>query len=192
MSPFSLTTAAAALLALTGFTSAAQAKIEKIVRMCPSETGVVRLCPIFRASFAPPKGWSVDTKSAAAQGIHIFLPPGKTFRNAPAMIYGEARYNVDKLPLAQWVSNSDKGWLEAGDGAKVEELPAGDLGAGKREVIVHRYNNPIRDQPIEIIGYFAETDDDGNPFVVRLSLNGLSAKAVEDARPIFEEVLKSY
>lgn len=108
------------------------------------------------------------------------------------MIYGEARYNPEKTPLPQWVENSDKHWVEAGSSARIESLPAGDLGAGKREVILHRYINRDKNQPVEVIGYFADTDKDGNSFVVRLTLSGLSAKAVESERPTFDAMIKSY
>jgi hypothetical protein len=184
--------ASVAFLAMAGLAGPADAKIETSLNHCKGENGVMQLCPVYRPSFAPPKGWSTDKESAAAQGVSIFVPPGKTFRNAPALIYGEARPNPEKIPLAQWIANSDGRWLQSLKGSKIEELPAGDLGAGKREVIVHRYVNPSKNQPVEIIGYFAENDADGNAYVVRLTLSGLSAKAVEAARPLFDETLKAY
>lgn len=184
--------AALVALFLIGLAFPAQAKIDKIMNRCEGPNGTMILCPTYHASFAQPKGWTTDKKSGASQGVEIFLPHGKTFRNAPAMIYGEARYNPQKTPLAQWIENSDRSWTENAKGMAVETLPAGDLGAGKREVIIHRYINPDKNQPVEIIGYFAETDADGNPFVVRLTLSGLSAEAVEAARPIFDATLKNY
>lgn len=181
-----------AFFALAGLAGPADAKIEKSLNHCKGENGMTQLCPVYRPSFAPPEGWSTDKESAAARGVGIFVPPGKTFRDAPALIYGEARPNPAKIPLAQWVANSDDRWRQNLEGSKIEELPAGDLGVGKREVIVHRYINPSKNQPVEIIGYFAENDADGNAYVVRLTLSGLGAKAVEGARPLFEKTLKAY
>ena len=77
--------------------------------------------------------------------------------------------------------------------AKVVDLPGVDLGSAKREVIVHRYENPtMKNQPIEIIAYFADEDASGNAFVVRLTLSGLRAKAIEETRGVFDSVLRSY
>jgi hypothetical protein len=170
----------------------ASATIEKIMLDCRLK-GEMQLCPVFRPSFKAPEGWSVDKKTGAQRGIEIFLPDGATFGEAPALIFGEARYNGEKLPLAEWIANSDKKWIGAQPGSKVIALPAGDLGAGKREVILHRYENPkLKHQPIELIAYFAEDDADGNSFVVRLTLSGLAERDVAAARPVFESVLKSY
>lgn len=171
----------------------ARAEIAKIMRDCGAKGDMVRLCPFFRPSFKPPPGWIVDEKSGFDKGIDIFLPPGKTFGNAPVLIFGEARPNSGKTPLATWVRVSDERWAKVSNELKVTELPSLDLGAGKREVIVHRYENPaLRDQPYEIIGYFAEDDSDGNSFVIRLTLSGFKADELEKARGVFDDLLKNY
>jgi len=181
-----------AFLAVWTMTLPAEAKVEKIMNLCAGQNGATRLCPVYRPSFAPPKGWWTDKESGASQGVDIFVPDGATFRSAPALIYGDARYNPEKTPLAQWVENSDKHWVETGEGDRIEALSAEDLGAGKREVIIHRYHNRDKNQPVELIGYFVDTDNDGNSFVVRLTLSGLSAEKVEKERPVFNQLIKGY
>lgn len=185
--------AVASAVSCFGSAAPAKAEIEKIMRVCEGENGGVKLCPIFRPSFKGPEGWSVDSKTEAKQGIIVFVPPGKTFGNAPALIVSDARYNSEKLPLGEWISNSDRRWIAAKHGSKIVELPNGDLGAGKREVVVRRYENPsLKGQPIELVGYFADTDKEGNSYVVRLTLTGLQNAEVEATRPLFDAMLKNY
>ena len=184
--------AAAGFLLTAGMFVPAQAGIETIKRVCPEDKGI-RECSVSRASFKPPEGWTVDRETGASRGIEVYLPAGKKFGDAPALIFGEARPNQGKTPLAEWVANSDRKWVSMQRDAKVVELPSGDLGGGKREVIVHRYENPtMKNQPLEIIAYFADEDAAGNSFVIRLTLSGLRAKAIDDARGAFDSVLRSY
>lgn len=181
-----------AFLIAAGIALPASAGVETIKRVCMQDGGL-RDCSVSRPSFKPPSGWTVDSKTGASQGIDIYLPAGEKFGDAPALIYGEARPNPGKTPLAQWVAESDAKWVAMQPNARVVDLPAGDLGGGKRDVIVHRYENPtMKNQPIEIIGYFAENDAARNAFVIRLTLSGLRANAIEDARGAFDTVLRSY
>ena len=185
-------TAAIALLLSAGTSAPAQAGIETIKRMCIEEKGL-RECSVSRPSFKPPEGWTVDREVGANRGIEVYLPAGKRFGDAPVLIFGEARPNPGRTPLAEWVANSDRKWIAMQRDAKVVDLPSDGLGAGKREVLVHRYENPaMKNQPIEVIAYFAEDDAAGNSFVIRLTLSGLRAKAIEEARGVFDSVLHSY
>ncbi len=184
--------AAIGLLLAAGMSLPARAGIETIKRMCIEEKGL-RECSVSRPSFKPPAGWTVDREVGANRGIEVFLPAGKSFGNAPVLIFGEARPNPGKTPLAEWVASSDRKWTAMQRDAKVVDLPGVDLGSAKREVIVHRYENPtMKNQPIEIIAYFADEDASGNAFVVRLTLSGLRAKAIEETRGVFDSVLRSY
>ncbi|HLG81405.1 MAG TPA: hypothetical protein VKY22_10330 [Bradyrhizobium sp.] len=161
----------------------ARAEVDKILHACGRQEG---LCPEFRPRVKAPDGWTRDEAASLKYGVSMFVPNGKKFGKAEAIIYAEGRYNKDRTELAEWVAASDRDWAAtSGQNAKITKLPSADP-----KVIVNRYDNPsLRDQPIEVIAHYADLDKDGNSYVVRLAVSGLSEAAVLAAVPLLDKMI---
>jgi hypothetical protein len=161
----------------------ARAEVDKILRVCEGQKG---LCPEFRPRVKAPDGWTRDEAASLKYGASMFVPKGKGFGNAEAIIYAEGRYNKDRTELVQWVATSDGDWATtSGTNAKITTLPSVNP-----KVIINRYDNPsLKDQPIEVIAHYADLDKDGNSYVVRLAVSGLNQTAVLAAVPLLDKMI---
>ncbi|MBR0848193.1 hypothetical protein JQ543_10620 [Bradyrhizobium diazoefficiens] len=161
----------------------ARAEVDKFLRVCD---GQKRLCPEFRPRVQAPDGWAKDEAASLKYGATMFVPNGKRFGNAEAIVYAEGRYNRDRTELVQWVANSDQKWAAtSGKNARITVLPSANP-----KVIVNRYDNPsLKDQPFEVVAHYADVDKDGNSYVVRLAVSGLSERAVLAAVPLLDKMI---
>ena len=149
----------------------ARAEVDKIIHACDRQE---RLCPEFRPRVKAPDGWARDEAASLKYGASMFVPNGKKFGKAEAIIYAEGRYNKDRTELVQWVAASDRDWTTtSGENAKITTLPS---------------TNP-KDQPIEVIAHYADLDKDGNSYVVRLAVSGLNETAVLAAVPLLDKMI---
>lgn len=181
----------ALLLGFAALTTPARAEIAKITKICTAD-GKTQLCPVFLPTFKTPEGWYLDRNKALEMNVALLVPKGKSFGTAPAVIYSDARPLNAGTNLKQWVANSDEKW-KAENGAIISEMTAGDLGAGKHEIVMHRYENKnLKQQALEVIAYFMDKDAEGNNYVVRLVVSGVDEKSVGAARSTFDAMLKSY
>lgn len=172
--------------------STAQAEIKKRAKLCDGGD-ISKLCPFFLPSFKVPDGWIRDERKGNQLGVDLFLPTGKNFGNAPALIYADARPLGDGVTLEQWVNSSDEKWKNAGTGATVSSLSPSEFDVGKPELLFRRYENKaLKSQPSEIIAYFVEQDEQKHSYVVRLVVSGLSEKDVSEASKTFAVMLKAY
>ena len=160
-----------------------RAEVDKIIHVCD---GQERLCPEFRPRVKAPDGWTRDETASLKYGASMFVPNGKTFGKAEAIMYAEGRYNKDRTELAQWVATSDSDWATtSGKSAKITTLPSVNS-----KVIVNRYDNPsLKDQPVEVIAHYADLDKDGNSYVVRIAVSGRTEAAVLAARPLLDKMI---
>lgn len=161
----------------------ARAEVDKILHACDRQEG---LCPEFRPRVKAPDGWTRDEAASLKYGASMFVPNGKSFGKAEAIIYADGRYNKDRTELAQWVAASDQDWATtSGKNAKITTLPSANP-----KVIINRYDNPsLKDQPIEVIAHYADLDKDGNSYVVRLAVSGLNEAAVLAAVPLLDKMI---
>ncbi|MFK4507512.1 hypothetical protein LPJ38_24960 [Bradyrhizobium daqingense] len=161
----------------------ARAEVDKILHVCDRQE---RMCPEFRPRVTAPDGWTRDEAASLKYGASMFVPNGKTFGRAEAIIYAEGRYNNDRTELGQWVAASDRDWAKtSGKNAKITTLPSVNP-----KVIIKRYDNPsLKDQPIEVIAHYADLDEDGNSYVVRLAVSGRNEAAVLAAVPLLEKMI---
>jgi hypothetical protein len=161
----------------------AKAEVDKILHVCDRQD---RMCPEFRPRVNAPDGWARDEAASLKYGASMFVPNGRTFGNAEAIIYAEGRYNKDRTELAQWVANSDQKWAaESGKKAKITSLASASPG-----VIIHRYDTPsMKDQPYEVIAHYVDVDQDGNSYVVRLAVSSKNEKALLAAVPLLDKMI---
>jgi hypothetical protein len=172
--------------------STAQAEIKKRAKLCDGGD-ISKICPFFLPSFKVPEGWVRDESRGNQLGVDLFVPAGKNFGNAPALIYADARPLSKDTTLEQWVNGSDEKWKTAGTGAAVSSLASSEFDIGKSDLLFRRYENKaLKNQPSELIAYFVEQDENKQSYVVRLVVSGLSEKAVAEARNTFALMLKSY
>lgn len=161
----------------------ARAEVDKILRVCDGQKG---LCPEFRPRVKAPDGWAKDEAASLKYGASMFVPRGKGFGNAEAIIYAEGRYNKDRTELVQWVATSDRDWAAtSGKDVKITTLPSVNP-----KVIINRYDNPsLADQPVEVIAHYVDVDKDGNSYVVRLAISGKNERAVLAAVPLLDKMI---
>lgn len=162
----------------------ARAEVDKIIHACGRQE---RWCPEFRPRVTAPDGWTRDEAASLKYGASMFVPNGKSFGKAEAIIYAEGRYNRDRIELVQWVASSDREWAAtSGKDARITTLPSVNP-----NVIINRYDNPsLKDQPIEVIAHYADLDKDGNSYVVRLAVSGLNEAAVLAAVPLLDKMIE--
>ncbi len=78
-------------LAATLLAGTAQAEVQKFVTSCNG-----KLCPFFHIALTPPDGWVIDQEATDKNKVQIMVPKGKTFGDAPALIYVQVFYHRDK------------------------------------------------------------------------------------------------
>ena len=161
----------------------ARAEVDKIIHVCHRQE---RLCPEFRPRVMAPDGWARDEAASLKYGASMFVPNGNNFGKAEAIIYAEGRYNKDRTELVQWVAASDRDWATtSGKDAKIATFPSVNP-----KVIIKRYDSPsLKDQPIEVIAHYADFDQDGNSYIVRLAASGRNEAAVLAAVPLLEKMI---
>ena len=90
--------AVAVFIAVIAVCSPAKSEIEKFMRVCSG-----KLCPYYRASVAVPEGWQEDQASSRAMNVQIFVPKGKTFDDAGAIIYTTVQFNRTRRRSQHWL-----------------------------------------------------------------------------------------
>ncbi|CCE02793.1 conserved exported hypothetical protein [Bradyrhizobium sp. STM 3809] len=160
-----------------------RAEVDKIIHVCD---GQQRMCAEFRPRVKTPDGWEMNEAASLRYGASMFVPNGKKFGKAEAIIYARGSYNKDRTGLVEWVAASDRDWARtSGKEANITALPSVNP-----KVIINRYDNPsLKDQPIEVIAHYADLDKDGNSYVVQLAISGLNEAAVLAALPLLDKMI---
>jgi hypothetical protein len=170
----------------------ARAEIATIKRLCTND-GQTGNCPVYLPSFKVAEGWVMERNKTLELSVAMFVPKGRTFETTPVTMYAAATPLPTNVSLASWVAARDEKWQAEGTGAVVTEMSADDLGAGKRQIILHRYENrQLKRQAVEIVAYFVEKDAAGVSYAVRLVVSGVDDQTVSAARTGFDAMLKSY
>jgi hypothetical protein len=180
----------AAGLAVAGLISAApaRAEIEKFMRHCDG-----KLCPFFRASVTVPQGWVEDAEATRELGVQMMLPKGHDFENAPAKIYVLVRYNKDKKPVSAITQDTYRDWKNRAKNAKVSKLPETARANGKSAFERHQFEAPkLEEQGFETTALAADTDKDGNAYVVVVCLSANTREAFKSAEAAYLSILKAY
>jgi hypothetical protein len=170
--------AAALLVALVIATPSAQAEIRKLMT---SSDG--RLTPSFELILTPPNGWIEDEEASRANGVQMLVPKGRTFHNAPAVIYVKVSHRRDKeQTVQQFVDNSQRRWREHVPDSKIAKLPDVARASGQPAYLSYRYENPSRPQQrFEAVSFGLDSDKDGNDFFVMVAVTGKDRKAIDRA-----------
>jgi hypothetical protein len=180
----------AAGLAVAGLISAApaHAEIEKFMRQCD-----MKLCVSYRASIAVPDGWVEDAEATRELGVQMMLPKGEDFEKAPAKIYVLVRYNKDKKPVSAITRDTYSDWKNRAKNAKVAKLGEVARANGKPAFERHQFEAPkLEEQGFETTALAADTDKDGNAYVVVVCLSANTREAFKSAEAAYLSILKAY
>lgn len=168
--------------------SPAHAEIEKIMNQCDN-----KLCPFFRASITLPDGWVEDREATAYFNSQFLLPQGVDFDRAQAKIYVAVRYNRNKQPISDFVPEAMADWRSRAKDAKItrlDDLPRGD---GKPVFERRRFEaKSLKEQGYELQAVTTDGDNDGNQFIVTITLSANSRNALQAAEPAYLAILRKY
>src|SRR5262245_16991011 len=175
MLPYQLHFGAAAAIVLAALVAApGHAEVKKLMLVCDG-----RLCPFYRASFAPPPGWVEDRENGERMRLLILVPRGQTFQTAGAVIYAMARPNPDKNTMAELIDRDHARWRERAPDVKIKRLSDVVRANGKDPFWHHQFEAPsMKAQALERVATTSDVDGDGNAFIVGLVLTAKSAKAL--------------
>ncbi len=179
---------AVALAAIGLLIAPAAAEIEKFMRDCDG-----KLCAYFKASITVPEGWAEDKEASRALGVQMLLPKDQPFEAAPAKIYALVRYIKDKQPVSTAVRDTYRDWKGRSKKAKVAKLADVARMNGKPAFERHQFEAPeLTEQGFEQAALAADTDKDGNAFVVVLCLSANTREAFKASEAAYLSLLKAY
>ncbi len=167
----------------------ASAKIKKFMNPCKEQT----LCAFFRSSVTVPDGWTEDEAATRHFGAVILLAKGVEFNDAQATIYAVARFNPKREPLAKFVTQSIGELSRRAKDAKVTVLPDIPRTTGQPTFMRLSFEAPsLKEQGYELYAATIDGDDDGNQFVVTITLSANSKAALIAAQNAYQAVLRQY
>lgn len=177
MTRFRLLPAALATALVTGI-GAAQAEVQKFIVPCPGQ----KLCASYQLVLTPPDGWVIDKDATAKNHVQMIVPKGKTFGDAPALIYVQVFYHADKTQtLEDFARVSNERWLAENASAKISPLSAIARTNGKQGFLRFAFQNPSRTaQAYEAGAFGIDNDKDGNEFVLDVVITGAEKKSALD------------
>jgi len=181
----SWTIAMAAVIALG---APAGAEIKKFMNICDG-----KMCPFYELVATPPQGWAAEKDASKQNKVQMFVPRGKNFGNADALIYVKVSYKDKDLDLSQFISNSQQRWRGAVPDSKITKMPVVERTNGKAAFQPYQYENPGRpDQPFEYVAFGEDNDNEGNTFTLMIAVTGGDRKAIENAFAPYQAFLRAH
>ena len=170
--------------------TAARAEVQKFLNPC----GGQKLCASYALVLTPPDGWVVDAKATSENKVQIMVPKGQSLATAEPLIYVQVFYQPDKQQaLADFARLSNARWLAANPKAKITELPAVERANGKPAFLRFTFENPGKArQAYEVGALGADSDKDGNDFVLDVVMTGNSKAALDRADAAYTAFLKTH
>jgi hypothetical protein len=169
-------------------TTPAGATIEKILNQCSG-----KLCPFFRASIVIPDGWVEDRDSTRYFNAQFLLPKGAGFEKADAKIYVAVKYNRNKQPISDFMPDNLADWQNRAKDAKITDLDDLPRGDGKVAFLRRQFEAvSLHQQGYELEAVTTDSDNDGNEFLVTITLSANSRKALKAAEPAYMAILNKY
>jgi hypothetical protein len=173
---------------LAALAANARAEVEKFMQLGEGE-----LRPYFRLKFTPPEGWVQDAKATQENGLPIYLPKGKTFGNAPALMYIRVSYNADKRSMETFIAVAHERWMNAVKDSKIEKRAGEPRANGKADFQVYHFVNPSKpQQAFELMAYGDDTDKDGNSYFLMIALTAAAQKAIDAAEADYRAGLRAH
>jgi hypothetical protein len=169
-------------------TTPAGALIEKIMNQCSG-----KLCPFFRASIVIPDGWVEDRGATRYFNSQFLLPKGADFEKAAAKIYVAVKYNRNKQAISDFMPENIADWHSRAKDARITDLDDLPRGDGKVAFVRHRFEaESLHEQGYELQAVTTDGDNDGNEFLVTITLSANSRKVLQAAEPAYLAILSKY
>jgi hypothetical protein len=163
------------LIFLAALGASARAEVEKFMQLSDGQ-----LRPYFRLKFTPPQGWIQNAKATQENGMPIYVPKGKTFGDAPALMYIRVSYNSDKRSMEKFIEVAHERWMNAVKDSKIDKLAAEKRANGKADFQIYHFVNPSKpQQAYEVMAYGEDTDKDGNSYFLMIALTAAAQKAID-------------
>jgi hypothetical protein len=170
----------------------ALADVQKVLFVCVHGR-VKQICPQFRASFRAPDGWTEDKIAESKQGRVIYVPKSKTYETALVAITALTAANKAKTSLETLIQRDQDAFRQANKGATIVPLaPIANDKIGAPVKLFKIIAPDTRPRGFMIQGRFADEDADGALFSVELTLSALTEKALAEARPKLDAMVKGY
>jgi len=183
-----LVTLAGVSIALALYAKPAPAEVEKFMQI-----GEGQLQPFFRLKFAPPNGWAQDAKATKEYKLPMYVPKGKTFGNADALMYIRVSYNSDKRTLDKFIEVAHERWNAAVKDSKITKLASEKRTNGTPDFQIYHFVNPNNpQQAYEMMAYGEDVDKDGNSYFLMIALTGAKQKALDAAEPDYRAGLRAH
>ncbi len=183
-----LISSAMALAAMIALGTPANAEVKKFMNISGG-----KLAPFFELVVTPPKGWEAEPDASKKNKAQTFVPRGKDYHSAEAVIYVLVYYKPKELEQSQYISDSHERWRKSVPDAKITELPAVERANGKPAFRPYQYENPSRpQQAFEIVAFGEDGDKDGNMFNLKVVITGRDRKAVEKASVPYQTFLRTH
>jgi hypothetical protein len=166
----------------------ASAEVEKFMQV-----GDGQLRPYFRLKFTPPQGWMQDAKATQESGMPIYVPKGKTFVDAPALMYIRVSYNADKHSMEKFIEVAHERWKNSVKDTQIEKLAGEKRANGKADFQIYHFVNPSKpQQAYEVMAYGEDTDIDGNSYFLMIALTAAAQKAIDSAEADYRAGLRAH
>jgi hypothetical protein len=176
------------MIFLAALSASAGAEVEKFI---PIGDGQLR--PYFRLKFTPPEGWMQDPKATQENGMPIYVPKGKTFSDAPALMYIRVSYNGDKRSMEKFIEVAHERWRNSVKDTKIEKLADEKRANGKADFQIYHFVNPSRSQQAyEVMVYGEDMDKDGNSYYLMIALTAAAQKAIDSAEADYRVGLRAH
>ena len=138
-------------------------------------------------SVTAPKGWVLDNRAGASQGVHaVFYPLGKSWADAPAVMYTNVwRKDKENSTIEEVIENDIRSFRERSASLKVNEAPDISIKGGKK-ALVRLFTGDVHGN-YEAIAYIDEPK-----LVVLFVLSSKTKEDFETSLGLFDELVKSY
>lgn len=167
----------------------AQAEILKALRMCPEQ----QLCPVFELAIEPPNDWVFDQEASEQNGVQILLPRGRSFGDAPTLIYVKVSVRQDGQSVEDFVRVSQERWRQSMADTRIEKMEDVARANGKPAFLSYRYENPsVPQQAFEAVSFGLDQDKEGNDYVVMVTITGQDKAAIDQAMPAYTAFLAAH
>ena len=137
-------------------------------------------------------GWSQDDRASQQNNAYVIVPDGQTFRDAPAVIYGNAIYKPSQPSdsLDAFIADDKAEFVKHDSGLVVKELaPVTDASRRKLRVFIFQ---PSSAGNWEAVAYGEERDNDNNDYWLLLVVSGRDKASFEAALPLYLKMLSEY
>lgn len=185
--------AALSLAIIAGVAGPAHAEVKKFMNMCGGGPQGLQLCPSYQVVLNAPDGWQEDKDASKKNRVQVVVPKGKTFGDAPALIYFKVSLREKDRSLDDFIALSHDRWLKSVPDAKITRLGEVERNNGKPAFLSYRFDNPSKpQQAAEIVSYGFDADTDGNDFVVMVVMTGRDKKALDQADKPYKALLRAH